>query len=85
MKICIYGAGAIGGYLGAGLALKGADVTLIARGSHLEAIQQNGLTLIKDDERYVANVRAFEKPCRRRAARLRFCDPEGPLGSSSCG
>ena len=62
MKICIYGAGAIGGYLGAGLALKGADVTLIARGSHLEAIQQNGLTLIKDDERYVANVRAFENP-----------------------
>ena len=62
MKICIYGAGAIGGYLGAGLALKGVDVTLIARGSHLEAIQQNGLTLIKDDERYVANVRAFENP-----------------------
>ena len=62
MKICIYGAGAIGGYLGASLALKGADVTLIARGSHLAAIQQNGLTLIKDDERYVANVRAFENP-----------------------
>ncbi|MGZ0246963.1 MAG: ketopantoate reductase family protein, partial [Alphaproteobacteria bacterium] len=41
MKICIYGAGAIGGYLGAGLALKGADVTLIARGPHLAAMQEH--------------------------------------------
>ena len=40
MKICIYGAGAIGGYLGAGLALQGADVTLIARGPHLAAMQE---------------------------------------------
>ncbi len=38
MKICIYGAGAIGGYLGVELALAGVDVTLIARGPHLEAM-----------------------------------------------
>lgn len=42
MKICIVGAGAIGGYLGAKLALAGEEVTLIARGSHLEAIQEMG-------------------------------------------
>ena len=62
MKICIYGAGAIGGYLGAGLALQGADVTLIARGPHLAAMQENGLKLIKDGETYVADVQAYEDP-----------------------
>lgn len=49
MKICIVGAGAIGGYLGAKLALSGESVTLIARGSHLEAMQKNGLKLILAD------------------------------------
>ncbi|MBF2076279.1 MAG: 2-dehydropantoate 2-reductase [Synechococcales cyanobacterium C42_A2020_086] len=45
MKICIVGAGAIGGYVGAKLALAGEQVTLIARGAHLAAIQQRGLRL----------------------------------------
>jgi 2-dehydropantoate 2-reductase len=49
MKICIAGAGAIGGYLGAKLALAGEEVTVIARGSHLEAIQKNGLKLLMAD------------------------------------
>lgn len=49
MKICIVGAGAIGGYVGAQLALAGEQVTLIARGSHLEAIQKNGLKLVMAD------------------------------------
>ncbi len=49
MKICIVGAGAIGGYLGAKLAMAGEEVTLIARGAHLAAIQQNGLKLIMAD------------------------------------
>ncbi|WP_392531665.1 2-dehydropantoate 2-reductase [Nostoc sp. C117] len=49
MKICIVGAGAIGGYLGAKLALAGETVTLIARGSHLEAIQKDGLKLLMAD------------------------------------
>jgi len=46
MRIAIVGAGAIGAYLGAKLALAGEDVTLIARSSHLEAMQKNGLTLL---------------------------------------
>ena len=37
MRICIYGAGAIGGYLGVQLALAGQECALIARGPHLEA------------------------------------------------
>ena len=62
MKICIYGAGAIGGYLGAGLALKGVDVTLIARGPHLAVMQEHGLKLIKDGEERVAKVTATDDP-----------------------
>lgn len=55
MKICIVGAGAIGGYLGARLALAGEDVTLIARGAHLAAIQRQGLKLVMNDgTEYVA-------------------------------
>ena len=46
MRICIVGAGAIGGYLGARLSLAGEEVTLIARGAHLDAIRRDGLTLI---------------------------------------
>ena len=49
MKICIVGAGAIGGYMGARLALAGQQVTLIARGAHLQAIQERGLTLQTED------------------------------------
>ena len=55
MKICIYGAGAIGGYLGVQLALAGADVSLVTRGAHLAAMRANGLKLrIGDEERVVS-------------------------------
>lgn len=62
MRICVVGAGAIGGFMGAKLALAGADVTLIARGPHLEAIQRDGLKLIMADgtEEVVANPRATD-------------------------
>jgi len=49
VKICIFGAGAIGGYMGARLAMAGADVSLVARGPHLAAMQARGLTLIEED------------------------------------
>lgn len=49
MKICIVGAGAIGGMLGAKLALSGHQVTLILRGANLAAVKQNGLTLIEEN------------------------------------
>ena len=61
-KIAIYGAGAIGGYMGAMLAKAGADVSLIARGPHLAAMKANGLTLIKDGEKETVSVTATDNP-----------------------
>ncbi|MDF1720912.1 MAG: 2-dehydropantoate 2-reductase [Minwuia sp.] len=62
MKICIYGAGAIGGYVGAMLSRAGADVSLIARGPHLAAIQKNGLRLISAEEDFTVQPRATDDP-----------------------
>ena len=62
MRIAIYGAGAIGGYLGAQLAQAGEDVSLIARGPHLEAIKTKGLTLEINGERIVTHPTATENP-----------------------
>lgn len=54
MKICVFGAGSIGGLIGAKLSAMGTDeVTLIARGPHLAAMKQNGLTLISEGQRTV--------------------------------
>ena len=58
MKFCIYGAGAIGGYLAVELALSGQEVCVIARGAHLEAIQKRGLTLKIDGREKIARVPA---------------------------
>lgn len=62
MKICIYGAGAIGGYLGTQLALTGEDVTLIARGPHLKAMQTNGLTLRIDGQEFTTHPKCTDEP-----------------------
>ncbi len=62
MKICIFGAGAIGGYMGAKLAKAGAQVSLVARGPHLAAMQANGLTLIENDTRETVAVTATSDP-----------------------
>lgn len=61
MKVCIYGAGAIGGYLAAGLAtVDGVELSLIARGPHLAAIQEKGLKLL---------IGGKEKTCRPKATK----------------
>ena len=61
MKICIFGAGAIGGLLGVKLAEVGANVSLVARGPHLKAMQENGLSLISEEgTRSTVKVRASE-------------------------
>lgn len=62
MKICVFGAGAIGGYIGAKLARAGAEVSLVARGPHLAAIKQNGLTLIEEGKPTTVPVLASEDP-----------------------
>ena len=61
MKICIFGAGAIGGYMGAKLAEAGADVSLVARGPHLAAMRENGLRLIEETGETVVKVTASDK------------------------
>jgi 2-dehydropantoate 2-reductase len=61
VKICVFGAGAIGGHLGAKLMLAGADVTLVARGAHLEAMRKNGLTLVEGEARHTVHPRCVEK------------------------
>ena len=45
MKVCIYGAGAIGGWIGHGLARAGCNVSMVARGTTLDALQMHGLRL----------------------------------------
>lgn len=58
MKILIIGAGGTGGALAAYLSRAGEDVTLIARGTHLDAIREHGLTLHKPDESFTARLDA---------------------------
>jgi 2-dehydropantoate 2-reductase len=62
MKVCIYGAGAIGGYLGVQLSQAGADVSLVARGAHLAAMKANGLKLLIGDEERVVHPRCTDNP-----------------------
>ena len=62
MKICVFGAGAIGGYMGAKLAQAGADVSLVARGPHLAAMREKGLTLIEGGETTNVAVSASDDP-----------------------
>jgi len=61
MKICIFGAGAIGGLMGAKLAAKGdVDVTFIARGPHLAAMRENGVKLISEGVEQIVHPRCVE-------------------------
>jgi 2-dehydropantoate 2-reductase len=61
-RVCVVGAGAIGGYVAAMLHVAGADVTVIARGAHLEAIQERGLRVVSESGNTLTearNIRAF--------------------------
>ncbi len=60
MKICVYGAGAIGGYLAVELALSGQEVCVVARGAHLQAIREHGLKLVIHGREKIARVAAAE-------------------------
>ena len=63
MKICVFGAGAIGGLMGARLAIAGeAEVSLVARGPHLAAMRERGLTLIDADGEQTVSVTATDDP-----------------------
>ena len=62
MKVCVFGAGAIGGHLAARLARGGAEVSVVARGAHLAAMQAKGLTVHAHDGTHVVPVRASADP-----------------------
>ncbi|MGD2131659.1 MAG: 2-dehydropantoate 2-reductase [Maricaulaceae bacterium] len=62
MKVCVFGAGAVGGLLAAQLSQAGVDVSIIARGEHLEAIQRDGLTLVQGEERRTFKMPASDDP-----------------------
>jgi 2-dehydropantoate 2-reductase len=62
VKIAVFGAGAIGGFLGAKLLAAGADVTFVARGAHRAAMQENGLTLITGGKTINLRPRCCETP-----------------------
>ena len=62
MKICVFGAGAIGGAIAARLAEAGAEVSIVVRGPHLDAIRRNGLTLIDKAGRRRMHLPATDDP-----------------------
>ena len=62
MRICVFGAGAIGGNFATRLAAAGHEVSIVARGAHLEAIRARGLTLLAGDKKIVAPVQASDRP-----------------------
>jgi 2-dehydropantoate 2-reductase len=62
MRICIFGAGAVGSHFAVRLALAGHDVSCVMRGAHLEAVKAKGLTLRVDDAAFSARVKASDDP-----------------------
>ena len=62
MKICIFGAGAVGGLIAAWLARAGHDVSVVARGVHLTAIRRNGLKILSSEKQQTFKIRAESDP-----------------------
>ena len=62
MRICIFGAGAVGGHFAVRLALAGHEVSCVMRGPHLEAVKANGLALRVGDVEFAADIKASDDP-----------------------
>ena len=62
MKICVYGAGSIGGVIGGVLAQVGHDVSLIARGAHLHALKANGCTVETGGQTFTVEIACSDNP-----------------------
>ena len=62
MRICIFGAGAVGSHLALRLARAGNEVSCVMRGPHLAAVRENGLTLRVGNEEFKARVMASDNP-----------------------
>ena len=61
MRVCIYGAGAIGCWIGVKLSKAGHDVSIIARGETLEGIQRDGMLLDEGEDTHWVHCRASEQ------------------------
>src|SRR6266702_5214301 len=62
MRICIFGAGAVGGHFAVRLALAGHEVSCVMRGPHLDAVKANGLALRVGDVEFTADIKASDDP-----------------------
>jgi 2-dehydropantoate 2-reductase len=62
MRICVFGAGSVGGYLAGTLSRGGSDVCAVARGAHLAAIRANGLTVEMPDDSLTVRIPASDTP-----------------------
>jgi 2-dehydropantoate 2-reductase len=62
MRICIFGAGAVGGHFAVRLALAGHEVSCVMRGPHLEAVKAKGLSLRVGDVKFTADIKASDDP-----------------------
>ena len=62
MRVCVFGAGAVGSHIAVRLALAGHDVSCVMRGPHLAAVKANVLTLRVGDAEFKARVRASDDP-----------------------
>ncbi|MFZ3117339.1 MAG: 2-dehydropantoate 2-reductase N-terminal domain-containing protein, partial [Variovorax sp.] len=62
MNICIYGAGAIGGWIGAAFAQADQQLNVVARGATLDAWRRAGLVVMRGDQRTQVAVNAVEDP-----------------------
>ncbi|MBN8967056.1 MAG: 2-dehydropantoate 2-reductase [Rhizobiales bacterium] len=62
MKVCIFGAGAIGGYMAVMMKRGGVDVSIVARGAHLAAVKANGMKLLIDGKELTAELQASSDP-----------------------
>src|SRR3954466_12623330 len=62
MRICIFGAGAVGSHFAVRLALSGHEVSCVMRGPHLAAVKATGLRLRVGDAEFLADVNASDNP-----------------------
>src|ERR1700738_5637038 len=62
MRICIFGAGAVGSHFAVRLALAGHEASCVMRGPHLEAVKANGLKLRVGNAEFSARVKASDDP-----------------------
>ncbi|MGO9716549.1 MAG: 2-dehydropantoate 2-reductase [Steroidobacteraceae bacterium] len=85
MKICVFGAGAIGGYMAGELVLAGHEVCAIARGAHLAAIRSHGLKLIVEGRTRTVDLQASDDPATFGPQDLVICALKAQQAAASAG